>query len=42
MGIHHDKKTFEKAKEENFGHGKIESVKSLYITKIIFSFYPTI
>ena len=38
MGIHHDNKTLEKAKEENFDHGKIESIKSLYITKIVFSF----
>ena len=38
MGIHHDNKTFEKEKEEIFDHGKIESIKSLYITKIVFSF----
>ena len=38
MGIHHDNKTLEKTKEKIFDHDKIESIKSLYITKIIFSF----
>ena len=41
MGIHQNKEAFEKEKEEKeeiFDHVKIESIKSLYITKIIFSF----